>query len=1293
MTGANPVHWRALLQNPMLVSDAVLGTLLQLQQADRQVKELHAGVTEFYIRSYTLSATQLGKISDIFIAQGELVPEAMKWKEVVRSVPGNTPCFVRYCGTTSSVTPWQRQGVDFSQKVTPAARFPQVMSVYYPAVVTNLTIFVLSKARVTFAIQNAHVDIRERALVALMGKPTLLNRQKGGKYPDIRPTMEDAQSFGKFGTKVLSLMEEASPCSSATTTALMMYADAAQQYANQHPNTTGTSSHAFTHEYKRIMLYQALPMTIKGTSYCPMILLGHDVLVGSFREAKSFFQMDIFGSHLVRTIVNWLATLELNKSKLADGFAKSFHLGGKLPFANLYQWFKKSREDLPRAIALLRQYLQAANPLVAMTWGEQTTSTAIGSFQHDRGIREGDLGFFVGRPLLCNYAADPQNIKDDDWVVIVPSYHPSAGAYGNAEHLLVDLFMKTMMIVWACASIGMELPSWASKLQRCEAILERVEDFMGPNTDFDRAFQTNKQEYMKSQSRSERAIRPITVLRDVIISHKHVEREYDDLESADLDDELDLDSERWKLSRDQLKMIAACGQPQSHPYTLSRRKEGKQLFYKRYAAMNTSKTGASMNAFISWSEGVRGEDQYYFAATSLSDRTRHISELLSIFLPDTVRDPNDLVWLHDTGLVRCASTALEQWVHDKIFPHAADSDHAIERAMSAWETHMQTRNPRLYQHLKATIDVQLEGAHSPPRYDDPNQKIHGQHVSVLPTGASGTRPALIFEWRDPQGDLHKLKASGDESQILLLPGVVMPLFVDESRSIYFLRQGIDIRDADGTSLRSTGDPVTVPLSSIFGGLDNPMQAQLLALWSRETGFGVEEAVFAEYENVPDPLEGIFAYPASAFTGNRPGEPLRTLGLMQALDSEPRGVAITNKFKSYEQAMAKKIKAYLPIQAGDALWLVHRFLEETYPTGGIVDAAESRLHPFADTIFKRLVDFCKQPKYRNHPQLVGVLLFAETACMPSITPGCVNVIRVILTILRTPVRETKSRVYNKLLKAQKTKYTFTIGTNVPKGKLTPGLLPLEDEEDEVLEQTTRTVDPDDLMGVDEQIDIEEDNETDTNTPTFPGRPIVKKTGHRRRKGKAVSGPVAMAESDNSDDELDEDIDAQLTVVARGSAAHPSTRKFDAGGGRVASRESAPLDMNEMEEDDADGGMPAFPARAKVTKPGRGRKYQRIKEFQRAKASALQTPAPNAGMSKSSGKALSGDEGSAVSENAASPSNRRRANKDITYTESAAELPTSRPSAPTANALVSAKSTGSKRKRYVQDDDEDDSDYYD
>jgi hypothetical protein len=1280
MTGANPIHWRALLQNPMLVSDAMLGTLIQLQEADQQVKELDEGVKEIYIRSYTLTATQLGRISDIFISQGELVPEAKQWKEVVRSVPGNTPCFVRYCGTTSSVTPWQRQQTDVTQKVTPAARFPQVMRVYYPAVVTNLTIFVLPRARVTFAIQNAHVDVREQALVALMGKSTLLNRQKGGRYPDIRPTMEDAESFGRFGPKILSLMHDTDPCSNTTKKALHAYADATQQYANQRSSTTGTSSYSFTNDYKRVMLNQALPATIKNTSYSPMVLLGHDVLVGSFREATPFFETEIFSSHLMNNIVNWLATLEWNKSKLTDGFAKKLHARGMLPFVNLYQWFKKSREDLPQAINLLRQYLQATKPLVAMTWGEQTTSTAIANFQHDRGIREGDLGFSVGRPVICHYSTDPLNVHDDDWVVIVPSYHPSAGAYGNAEHLLVDIFMQTMMIVWTSASIGMELPISASKLERCQAIIERGEEFMGPNTSFDRAFQTNKQDFMRRQSRSQRSVRPITVLRDVVINHKHVEREYDDLEDSNLDDELDLDSERWKVSKDQLSMVVFCGQPTTHPYTLLRRKEGLRVFNKRYAALQTSKTGGSLKSFILWSEGVRGEDLFYFAATSMADRKRDISELLSIFLPESVQNPNDLMWLDDADILRPASIALEQWVQDRVFPHGTDPEHAIERAMTAWQIHMKTRNPRLYQHLKVGFDVQWNGARRPPRYDNPDQKIHGREVSVLPTGASGTRPALVFEWSETNGGLQKLTASGDESQILLLPEVAMPLFEDEFRSIYFLREGIDIRDSNGMSLRSTGDSITVPLRSIFGGLENPMQAQLLGLWSRETGLGVEDVVFAENTGASDLTEDAFSYPASAFAGDRPGELLRTFGLMSALSSAPTGGS-ASRFKVSEREMVKRMKMYLPVQAGDALWLFHRFLEEAYPNGGTVDAGEPRLHPFADTVFKKLVHFCKQQKYRKHPQLVGLLLFAETACNPSITPGCVNVIRAILTILRTPVEETKSMIWNRLLKAQKPKFTFKIGTDVPNGNVTPGILPLEDEKDEILEQNTRTLNPDTLMGINDQIDMDEDDGDSADSRSFPSRPVVKKTSHRRKNRETTSRSVNIAESDTDEVDHYEEFDEISTTVAAFPTERTPLHGTKAMKSSAANRRAVVDDVDDMGECEDEEDMPTFPARAKVTKSGRGIRYLR------AKADAQQ--APGAGVSTpNSNKGYSHGGRSKLADGVSFPSGHHRLHEDDEYSENATESQILQPSTWAATILPSAKSTSSKRKRPFRDDDGDD-----
>ena len=52
-----------------------------------------------------------------------------------------------------------------------------------------------------------HIDIREQALIALLGNSTLLNRQKGGKFTSYRPSYDNQESFLKLNIKAFANLE------------------------------------------------------------------------------------------------------------------------------------------------------------------------------------------------------------------------------------------------------------------------------------------------------------------------------------------------------------------------------------------------------------------------------------------------------------------------------------------------------------------------------------------------------------------------------------------------------------------------------------------------------------------------------------------------------------------------------------------------------------------------------------------------------------------------------------------------------------------------------------------------------------------------------------------------------------------------------------------------------------------------------------------------------------------------------------------------------------------------------
>ena len=133
----------------------------------------------------------------------------------------------------------------------------------------------------------------------------------------------------------------------------------------------------------------------------------------------------------------------------------------------------------------------------------------------------------------------------------------------------------------------------------------------------------------------------------------------------------------------------------------------------------------------------------------------------------------------------------------------------------------------------------------------------------------------------------------------------------DPRYIHFVADGTDIRNAKGVTLQEPANTCTLSLSQIQLMLKGDLKGALLALWERETKFGLDNAESTATTTLRP------HYPFEAFT---PAENARTNLEMDVCSC---GVSIHESFRT------RRIREALPIQPGDHLWLFHKFLEEHY----------------------------------------------------------------------------------------------------------------------------------------------------------------------------------------------------------------------------------------------------------------------------------------------------------------------------------------------------------------------------
>jgi hypothetical protein len=76
------------------------------------------------------------------------------------------------------------------------------------------------------------------------------------------------------------------------------------------------------------------------------------------------------------------------------------------------------------------------------------------------------------------------------------------------------------------------------------------------------------------------------------------------------------------------------------------------------------------------------------------------------------------------------------------------------------------------------------------------------------------------------------------------------------------------------------------------------------------------------------------------------------------------------------------RAILPANTGDLLWLIDRFLAETYPNGGELDLAAGL--EVGMSVYYAITAFCSKEKYKNRPYYRSML---RSLVADALLPAC------------------------------------------------------------------------------------------------------------------------------------------------------------------------------------------------------------------------------------------------------------------------------------------------------------------
>lgn len=337
--------------------------------------------------------------------------------------------------------------------------------------------------------------------------------------------------------------------------------------------------------------------------------------------------------------------------------------------------------------------------------------------------------------------------------------------------------------------------------------------------------------------------------------------------------------------------------------------------------------------------------------------------------------------------------------------------------------------------------MEREIKREPKVYRDNTKSLEGCEVDVVPWVNVNQSATLKLQWADNQGIMWELTGHSRSRSEIVLPPQCMSTSRKDTRHIHFVEEGIDIRTSEGVTLKSDTNPCTLPLGHIRLMLKGELRTKFLELWSRETGLNADEAEFAVQASRTVDFSTTTTgqhYPAEAFvppSGSRSN---------QELNVGSRGHQITVKSEE------KKIQAYLPLQAGDAMWLLHKFLQEQYPGVCKLDAGNPNVIPGTDSVWTRLLTFVNTPKYAHHPMKQHLNDVATLALTPANTAGCDQMLKLVIEkFLRPGTSSKRARVY--VAPKQKWKVVYDLSANPPSSTTLPASVDPQLQHDEVLEE--------------------------------------------------------------------------------------------------------------------------------------------------------------------------------------------------------------------------------------------------
>jgi hypothetical protein len=396
-TSVDSASWDRLLQKPLSLLDHVLVTMFKLDEDTGCSESTNTSdTTMYYLRSFSMSVTQLRELIADWKLNGHEYEEATTWTNMVTFLQPNDVVFIRYIGASNKKIPFRRHREDMLMRSYGLlARFLTTIGRLFLVVLDCCTVYEFREARQEDCTQwkkgDSIEDLPERALIALFGLPVLLNQDIGGFGHTCLGDDSQRPLFQSLQTNVSVTMAALHLAPSDSRDQLENWVAEICKYALEHRLSVtimGKTTYNFSDALSSTVLKQATSALYNGEGSL-FVTVGSGVSGAGFLNAEPFYAGPSSSANLMRTLFSGLLSWEIKTNNVSSHNVDHLIEAGAFPFVDLCPWLEAKGKDLAAAIKSLGRYIGITQPYVILTLSKKSSSVVASDFVTPLDIQTG----------------------------------------------------------------------------------------------------------------------------------------------------------------------------------------------------------------------------------------------------------------------------------------------------------------------------------------------------------------------------------------------------------------------------------------------------------------------------------------------------------------------------------------------------------------------------------------------------------------------------------------------------------------------------------------------------------------------------------------------------------------------------------------------------------------------------------------------------------------------------------------------------------------------------------------